>query len=109
MPRSRFLRRAGLAAGALAFTAAAAPPPPAPPPPSYADLADLSDAADLVVHARVKRAIAVPPERAGNVAPGHARVYIEADTVALIAGNAPLGGSVKYLVDVPLDAKGKAP
>jgi hypothetical protein len=93
----------------MAFAVAAAPPAPAGPPPTYADLADLADAADLVVRAKVKSAVALPPERAASVAPGHARVYVEAETVALIAGNAPLGQSLKYLVDVPLDAKGKVP
>lgn len=108
MSKPKFFPRAGLVAAALAL-AAAAPPPVAGPPPSYADLADLSDAADVVVHAKVKQAIVVPPERAASVAPGHARLYVEAETIALIAGNAPLGESVRYLVDVPLDAKGKPP
>lgn len=77
--------------------------------PTYADLADLSDAADLVVHAKIRKAITVPAERAASVAPGHARIYVEAETVALIAGNAPLGESLRYLVDVSLDARGKVP
>jgi hypothetical protein len=49
------------------------------------------------------------PERAIGVAPGHVRLYIEAETQALIAGNVPLGGSLRYLVDVPLTPKGKVP
>jgi len=43
------------------------------------------------------------------VAPGFARLYIEADTLALIAGRSSVGGAVAYLVDVPRDAKGKVP
>ena len=76
---------------------------------AYADLADLADAAEVVVRARVKKAVPLPAERAGAVAPGHARVYVEAETVALIGGDAPLGRALKYLVDVPLDARGKVP
>ncbi|WP_240504407.1 hypothetical protein [Tsuneonella mangrovi] len=76
---------------------------------TYADLADLSDAASEVVHVRVSGQIALPPERAPSVAPGMVRLYVEADTLALISGSAPLGESVKYLVDVPLDPRGKAP
>jgi hypothetical protein len=97
-------------AAACALGVAAAPPPaPSAPPPTYADLAGLADSANLVVHAKVKNAIVVPPERATSVAAGYARLYVEAQTVALIAGNVPVGESLKYLVDVPLDAKGKPP
>lgn len=109
MTTARFPFRAGLAAAALAIGVAAAPPAALAPPPTYADLADLADAADLVVHAKVTKAIPVPAERAGNVAAGQARLYVEAETMALIAGSAPIGQSLKYLVDVPLDAKGKVP
>ena len=96
-------------AGTLTLGVAAAPLPEAAPTVTYADLADLADAADVVVHAKVAKQIALPPERAANVAPGLTRLYIEAQTQALLAGTVPLGESVRYLVDVPLDAKGKAP
>ena len=106
----RFPRfRAVLLATCLVAGVAAAPPPPAGPPATYADLAGLADAADLVVQVAVAKQIALPPERATNVAPGYTRLYIEAETRALLAGKAPLGESVRYLVDVPVDAKGKAP
>ena len=101
--------RAAFLAAALVTGVAAAPAPSVSPSLSYADLADFADAADLVVHVQVAKQIALPPERATNVAPGYARLYIEAKTKALLAGKAPLGGSVRYLVDVPVDAKGRAP
>ena len=101
--------RAVFLAASLTVGVAAAPPPVAGPTLTYADLADLADEADLVVHVQVAKQIALPPERATNVAPGYTRLYIEARTKALLAGKAPLGESVRYLVDVPLDAKGKAP
>lgn len=95
---------------ALAFALVAAAPPTAEaPPPTYADLADLADAAMLVARVTVTRQATLPPERAATVAPGQARVYVEAKTKALITGTAPLGESVRYLVDVPLDARGKVP
>ena len=100
--------RGVLLAAVLAAGTAAAPAPPAPNV-NYADLADLADPADLVVHVQVTKQIALPPERATNVAPGYTRLYIEARTLALLAGKAPLGESVRYLVDVPNDAKGKPP
>ncbi len=77
--------------------------------PTYADLASLSDAAELVVRVQIRKATALRPERAPGVTPGFARLYVEAQTVALIAGRSGVGASVVYLVDVPLDPKGKAP
>lgn len=79
------------------------------PAPTYADLADLADGAPLVVRAKVRKVAVVEPTRAPGLRPGWARLYVEAKTEALIAGSAPLGEALRYLVDVPLDAKGKVP
>lgn len=76
---------------------------------SFADLADLADAAEIVVRARVKSQATLEPERARGLKPGHVRLYVEAETLALVSGAAPLGKSLRYLVDVPLDARGKVP
>lgn len=102
---------ATLAAPPAAAPASAAEAAPAalPAGPTYADLADLGDAADVVVRATIRKAIPVPADRAGTVSAGRARIYVEAQTAALIAGSAPLGESLRYLVDVPLDARGKVP
>ena len=86
----------------------AAPLPPVPLL-TYADFADLADAAPSVVRAQVRKVIAVEPARAVGVAPGFARIYVEARTVALLAGPAQTGGALRYLADVPLDSKGKIP
>ena len=77
--------------------------------PTYADIADLADSANLVVRARVDRQAEVEPERSPGLQPGFVRLYIEADTVSLLAGSVPLGESLSYLVDVPRDEKGRAP
>ena len=76
---------------------------------TYADLAGLSDAADLVIRAQIRRQIEVEPERAPGLKAGFARLYIEGQTLALISGSAPIGESLRYLVDVPLTGKGKPP
>ena len=76
--------------------------------PTYADLVDLADGAPLVVRAEIRRQTTVSPERVASIAPGHARLYIEARTGAVITG-VPLGEELRYLVDVPLDAKGRVP
>lgn len=100
------------AAGALAQApagGAAAIPAGAVSGPTYADLATLSDAAELVVRAKIRKATALKPERAPGLQPGFARLYVQAQTVSLIAGRSSVGAAVAYLVDVPLDAKGKVP
>ena len=107
--------KTGFALAAMALTTAspalAQPVPPVTivPAPTYADLVALSEGSALVLHAVVKDQAVVKPERAPGLAPGHARLYIEAETLALLSGNAPVGQSLRYLVDVPLDARGKAP
>ncbi len=101
--------RSVVLASSFALAVAASRPPVIAPPLTYADLADLVDPAELVVHVQVAKQIALPPERATNVAQGYTRLYIEARTRALLAGKAPLGESVRYLVDVPIGANGKAP
>ncbi|MBA2918406.1 hypothetical protein GON01_05395 [Sphingomonas sp. MAH-20] len=76
---------------------------------SYADLADRALIAPIAVIATISDTIRLKPERAPGVAPGHARLYVEATADALIRGAGGLPPSVSYLVDVPLNAKGKAP
>ncbi len=88
---------------------APAPTDPAGPAVTYADLADLADSAPLVLRARVSRLALVEPERSPGLRPGWGRFYVEAKTRALIAGNAVLGESQRYLADLPLDAKGRPP
>ena len=86
---------------------APAPAPAAAPALTYADLAGLADAAPLVVRVSPRKIARLEPARAPGLKPGRARLYIEAKTEALVAGQASLGEVLRYLVDVPLDAKGK--
>lgn len=79
------------------------------PPATYADLADLADGAPLVIQAQPRKIAAVEPTRARGLRPGWGRFYVEAKTEALIAGGVPLDEALRYLVDLPLDAKGKPP
>lgn len=76
---------------------------------SYADIADLASVAPIALHARIYSAAALKPAQAPGVAAGHARFYIEADVVSLIRGSGPLAARISYLVDLPLDARGKPP
>lgn len=105
-----------VALGALACAPLAVAAQPAPAParsvvsgPTYADMASLAEAAPLVIRAQIRKQTTLKPERAPGLAAGFARLYIEAQTTALIAGRAAVPAVFAYVVDVPLDAKGKAP
>ena len=76
---------------------------------TFADIATYADVADVVAVVQVRRQTLVKPERSPGLKPGHARLYIEARTEALLGGRAALGESLAYLVDVPLTASGKPP
>ncbi len=76
---------------------------------TYADLADLADSAPLVLRAQVRKQVRVEPERAIGVKPGWARFYFEAKTASLLVGDNIIGESLRYLGDLPLDARGKPP
>src|SRR5687767_8922682 len=100
------------AAAAALLTMAAAPPresAPAAPALTYADLADLGLAAPVAAHVRVAKAVALKGAQAAGVRPGLARFYVEANLVSLIRGAQGLPTRVRYVVDLPLDARGRPP
>lgn len=109
--KGKILRSLVIAAAMAAtqVTASAQPVAPASIGPTYADLADLADSAPVVVKANVRKAIKVKNERAPGLRPGFVRLYIQAQTTALLAGNSAIGESLAYLVDMPIDERGKAP
>ncbi len=99
-----------LIAAAPAVHAADSPPPDpitlVPGPFAYADLVDLGESAPLVVRAQVRKVAALDGAHPGTM-PGRVRVYIEAQTEALLAGRGAVGETLRYLADVPADARGK--
>lgn len=74
---------------------------------TYADLTSLAERSDMVIRAEIRRQIELKPERAPGLAPGFARLYIEAETISLIAGRSAVGESLAYLIDVRLNERGK--
>lgn len=116
------LRRA-LTAGALLLAASLVSPPvsagaqaasarpgaPSPTLATYADLADLADSAPLVIRAQARKLARVEDARAPGLRAGRGRFYVEARTTALLTGSAPLGEQLAFLVDLPLDARGRPP
>lgn len=75
---------------------------------TYADIANLAEAAEVVLRVQVKKAKRIKPEQAPDLAPGTARLLIDARTQTVLSGPAQ-GETVRYLADVALDAKGKVP
>jgi hypothetical protein len=71
----------------------------------YADIADLFGAAPIALHARIKSAARV---KDAVLPSGVSRFYIEADVVALIRGPG-VSPRVHYIVDLPLDSRGRVP
>lgn len=109
MPSCHFKLATLVCAAALAIGAAPPPAPAEAPAPTYADLVDLSDSAQLVLRAQIRRQSAVESERARGVRPGWIRLYLQAQVDALLFGKTAVGRDQAYLVDVPLDARGKPP
>ncbi|MDP3906369.1 hypothetical protein [Novosphingobium sp.] len=109
---STFAQILALASAAAAIAPAVAdsrPAIPVLPAPTYADLADLADGAPLVIRVQPRKLAAVEPERARGVRAGWGRFYVEGRVEALVSGRGLMGEQVRYLVDLPLDAKGKPP
>ena len=77
--------------------------------PTYADLVTLAEESAMVIRAQIRDQVPVKPERAPGLEPGFARLYVEGETRALLGGSSGVRESLAWLVDVPLDAKGKPP
>jgi hypothetical protein len=104
-----FCKRALAAALLAAAAAPAESQSPAAPAPTYADLADLALAAPVAAQVRIAGAAPVKAERAPGLKPGTARFYVQAALVSLIRSPQSLPARLSYVVDLPLDSKGKAP
>lgn len=85
------------------------PPESAAPAPPYAAYADLVLAAPVIVDATVRSAVRLKPAEAPGLAAGMARLYLEADVLALIRGTGAVPTRIGYTIDVPLDARGRPP
>ena len=76
---------------------------------SYADIADLVVISPLIIDVTVRKVQKVSPEQAFAVPATLQRVLIEADVMALIRGEGGITPRVRFVVDIPKDAKGKIP
>lgn len=110
--RASLVAAVALAAAAPPTAAAqqpAASAPAAAPAPTYATVADLVTASPLVIDATIRSESRIKGAEAVGLAPGQARLYVEADVVRLIRGTAAIPTRIGWLVDVPTDFRGRAP
>ncbi len=76
---------------------------------SYAEFADLVVDSPLILDATIRSATRIKGQEATGVAPNAARFYVEGDVGTLVRGSGAIPARVGWLVDVPLDARGRAP
>jgi len=76
---------------------------------TYADLADLVGTASLIALVEIRDQAEVERERAPGLAPGDARLFLQARTEALLAGRSAVGESLTFLADRVLRENGRAP
>jgi hypothetical protein len=76
---------------------------------AYADIADLVTVSPLIVDATIRNLQKIAPEQAIGVPADRQRMLVDADVTALIRGQGGITPRVRFLLDVPKDAKGKIP
>jgi hypothetical protein len=76
---------------------------------AYADIADLVTISPLIVDATIRNLQKIAPEQSVGVPTNMQRMLIEADVTALIRGQGGVTPRVRFLLDLPKDAKGKIP
>lgn len=76
---------------------------------SYSDIADLVVISPLIIDVTVRNVRKISAEQAIGVPASLQRMLIEADVTALIRGDGGVAPRVRFLLDVPKDARGKIP
>lgn len=94
------------AAGGQSTPRPAAAPAPALP---YAQLTSLILRSPIIVDSVVRSAVKLTGPQAAGVAPGKMRLYVEADVLALVRGEAGLPARIGWVLDVTPDAAGRLP
>lgn len=105
------MRRLHAVAAALALAIAPVPGALAQPSPveGFADLADLTLAAPVVLRATVLKAEKLNRKEAPDVAPGRVRMLMDAQVQGVLTSREVVPARIRYLWEGPLDARGKAP
>lgn len=77
--------------------------------PSYADLADLTIAAPVIVRATITNTERIADKDSPGLAAGKARLLVTAGVDAALVAPAAVPATLSWLWDAPLDQRGKAP
>ena len=91
------------------FTAVLIAATPARASPAYADLADLTLAAPVIIRATITNAERIDAKASPGLANGRARLLVTAAVDAALVAPGAVPPVLSWLWDVPLDARGKAP
>ena len=75
--------------------------------PGFVDIADLTVAAPVIVKATVARAERIADRDSPGLAPGYARLLVTAVVETAIAAPGAVPAKLRWLWDIPLDARGK--
>lgn len=75
----------------------------------YADLADLTLAAPVVVRATISSTERISPSDSPGLAPGKARLLVRVQVAAALLAPGVIPATLNFLADLPLDPKGKVP
>jgi hypothetical protein len=76
---------------------------------SFSDIADLVVISPLIVDVTVRNVRKLSAEQSAGVPASLERVLVEADVMALIRGQGGITPRVRFLLDVPKNAKGRIP
>ncbi|MFM9827827.1 MAG: hypothetical protein ACKVOB_03655 [Sphingomonas sp.] len=79
------------------------------PAPNYPDVATLVLRSPTIVDAQIRQAQKLKGDEAIGTPPGLARLYVQADVLALIRGTDSLPAQISYLVDIVPDSRGRLP
>lgn len=109
VPIWRFCVAIALVAPSAAFAGAGTTDAAPAPTYRYADIADLTLQAPMVIVATVRDAARIKGAEAANVAPGYVRLYLTVDVVSLIRGPGAVPTQLGYLYDAKLDLRGQVP
>jgi hypothetical protein len=105
------MTRLHAAAAALALVLGPVPGALAQPAPveGFADLADLTLAAPVVLRATILKAEKLNRKEAPDVPPGRVRMLMDAQVQGVLTSREVVPARIRYLWEGPLDARGKAP
>jgi hypothetical protein len=76
---------------------------------TYADIAGRVTASPIIAKIQVRTRKLIPQDKGGSSNPAFVRALISAKLLTLIRGEGGIPKQISYLIDLPVDAKGRAP